>query len=234
MELRDGFIVGIFNYCDRWCEACALTSRCRVFATLAEMEASFDPALRALTRADGLGGGGPAGAAGPASPDEALTDDSEFASDGELERRPLPDDLAALTAAAERYRERVWAWLKVDPRRFRDHPEDPLAVVAWGHTMIGAKLAGAFACAELGLPEDADDESDSDGRVKAALLAIDRSHAAWLSLIESKAVPVDQGFMFIEDLVGLGRSLEARFPRARAFVRPGFDEPEAVAALERG
>ena len=32
MEIRDGFIVGVFNYCDRWCETCALTSYCRVFA----------------------------------------------------------------------------------------------------------------------------------------------------------------------------------------------------------
>ena len=27
MEVRDGFIVGIFNYCGRWCERCALTHR---------------------------------------------------------------------------------------------------------------------------------------------------------------------------------------------------------------
>jgi len=33
---------------------------------------------------------------------------------------------------------------------------------------------------------------------------------------------------------GLGRGLEARFPRARAFVRPGFDELDAIAELERG
>jgi hypothetical protein len=38
MEVQDGFIVGIFNYCDRWCERCPLTSRCRVFATLAEID----------------------------------------------------------------------------------------------------------------------------------------------------------------------------------------------------
>ena len=25
MEVQDGFIVGIFNYCDRWCERCPLT-----------------------------------------------------------------------------------------------------------------------------------------------------------------------------------------------------------------
>ena len=26
-------ISGIYNYCDRWCERCPLTSRCLVFAT---------------------------------------------------------------------------------------------------------------------------------------------------------------------------------------------------------
>ena len=32
METRDGFILGIFNYCDRWCERCTLSGRCSVFA----------------------------------------------------------------------------------------------------------------------------------------------------------------------------------------------------------
>src|SRR5436305_14251897 len=27
------YISGIYNYCDRWCERCPLTSRCLVFAT---------------------------------------------------------------------------------------------------------------------------------------------------------------------------------------------------------
>ena len=38
MEVSDGFIVGVYNFCDRWCERCPLTSRCRVFADVAEME----------------------------------------------------------------------------------------------------------------------------------------------------------------------------------------------------
>jgi hypothetical protein len=29
---EDRFIAGIFNYCDRWCEQCRFTDRCRVFA----------------------------------------------------------------------------------------------------------------------------------------------------------------------------------------------------------
>jgi len=34
MEIRDVFIVGVHNYCDRWCERCAFTS--------------FDPDLRPI------------------------------------------------------------------------------------------------------------------------------------------------------------------------------------------
>ena len=30
--MADQFIPGIYNYCDRWCERCPLTARCRVFA----------------------------------------------------------------------------------------------------------------------------------------------------------------------------------------------------------
>ena len=42
MEVRDGFIVGIFNYCDSWCQRCAFTSRCHLFADRAEIEARLD------------------------------------------------------------------------------------------------------------------------------------------------------------------------------------------------
>src|SRR6185436_11159869 len=31
------FIDGIFNYCDRWCERCYFTSRCRVFEQAGEL-----------------------------------------------------------------------------------------------------------------------------------------------------------------------------------------------------
>src|ERR1044072_83550 len=57
MEVRNGFIVGIFNYCDRWCDACAFTSRCRLFADGAEIKASLDPGLKALVRSEERRGG---------------------------------------------------------------------------------------------------------------------------------------------------------------------------------
>ena len=38
------FIDGIFNYCDRWCERCSFTSRCRLYATEEQDEDLDDPA----------------------------------------------------------------------------------------------------------------------------------------------------------------------------------------------
>ena len=54
MDVQDGFILGIYNYCDRWCETCAFTSRCRVFADTVEMEAQRDPNLKPIADAPPL------------------------------------------------------------------------------------------------------------------------------------------------------------------------------------
>src|ERR1051325_6177875 len=54
MDIQDGFIVGIFNYCDGWCERCAFTSYCRLFADRAEMEARLDAHHAAIVDAPPL------------------------------------------------------------------------------------------------------------------------------------------------------------------------------------
>jgi hypothetical protein len=65
---------------------------------------------------------------------------------------------------------------------------------------------------------------DSNGSAKIALVAIDRSIAAWRSLQVSLAKKSDTIKPLLLQLDRLRQSLEARFPRARDFVRPGFDE----------
>ena len=42
MEVRDGFIVGIFNYCDSWCERASSPHDAGCSPTPAEIEASLD------------------------------------------------------------------------------------------------------------------------------------------------------------------------------------------------
>ena len=239
MEIRDGFIVSIFNYCDRWCEACAFTSRCRLFADVAETEASLDPNLQPVVDAPVL----PEEAA-PAPPpwmQELIVEMNEAATKiatGELEpppRRSPPKEHLAIENRARRYCFQVHTWLQ--SRRYEPlSPSDPFAVIGWFHTLIPPKVHRAI----TGLAED-DGESpdyppDHDGTAKVALLGIERSHAAWLELIERGAVSDAEAAPFIADLVWLGEALEQVFPKARAFVRPAFDEPDEVArllALER-
>jgi len=80
-------------------------------------------------------------------------------------------------------------------------------------------------------PEERDWPADHDGSAKVALVGIERSHAAWLRLVESGLALASEVEPFIADLIWLSDELDRVFPRARAFVRPGFDEPDEVARL---
>jgi ElaB/YqjD/DUF883 family membrane-anchored ribosome-binding protein len=65
---------------------------------------------------------------------------------------------------------------------------------------------------------------DSNGSAKIALVAIDRSIGAWRALQISRSDKSQTIMPLLLQLERLRRSLETRFPRARDFVRPGFDE----------
>ena len=97
--------------------------------------------------------------------------------------------------------------------------------------MIRAKVFRA----EHGLagddPEFRDGPADHDGSAKVALLGIERSHAAWLQVVERGIASDGTINSFLSDLVWLGTELERVFPNARGFVRPAFDEPDEVAKL---
>jgi hypothetical protein len=233
MEIEDGFIVGVYNYCDRWCEACPLTSRCRLFADVAEIAASLDPSLKPVADAPPL----PEDVPPPAPPwmQELLHEINEAAreplSHDEWERlKPrVPPGHEPIDVRARDYFTRAHRWLSAQDGRALDDPWNPRAIVGWFHSLIPAKVHRAL----VGLAEgwDFDGPPDHDGSAKVALIGIDRSHEACLDAIECKLAPLDEMRPLIEDLEWLRRELERVFPRARAFVRPAFDEPDEVAKL---
>jgi hypothetical protein len=71
---------------------------------------------------------------------------------------------------------------------------------------------------------DSAERMDANGSAKVALVAIDRSISAWRSLQMSLPVKTDSIKPILIDLDSLRRMMEARFPRARDFIRPGLDE----------
>jgi hypothetical protein len=128
---------------------------------------------------------------------------------------------------------------------------DAIAVIRWYQFFVAAKvhraLSGidgideeAFADEEvLSFDFTADDDADelddeeivarsslidSNGSAKIALVAIDRSIWAWQAMQMSVSEQSETIKPLLLQLERLRRNLEARFPRARDFIRPGFDE----------
>jgi hypothetical protein len=101
---------------------------------------------------------------------------------------------------------------------------DALEVVQWYLFFIDVKLRRAVA-SRVDVCQEADDSSpsDADGSAKIALVAIDRSLAAWARLREHLTGESDAILDLLVRLERLRRAVEAEFPRARQFKRPGFD-----------
>ena len=67
-------------------------------------------------------------------------------------------------------------------------------------------------------------DRDRDGSAKVALIGIDHSLAAWGLLRRSMPEESETILDFLVQLARLRHAAEERYPNARAFVRPGFDE----------
>jgi hypothetical protein len=115
----------------------------------------------------------------------------------------------------------------------RERVDEALEVIGHDRLLIRAKLFRALSNRDWW---DADSEevvdSDADGSAKVALIGVDRSIDAWLVLREvlpaagvSTPARTDAALDRVADLHCLRRGIEERFPRARRFVRPGFDDP---------
>lgn len=126
---------------------------------------------------------------------------------------------------------------------------DAVEVVRWYQFFIAAKifraligteraedeLTGEDLLADLELDDELDEEepyeqligadwSDSDGSAKIALIAIDRSMSAWRLLQSSLPEKAGTIMPMLVELEKLRSTTERTFPKARDFIRPGFDE----------
>ena len=232
-------ISGIYNYCDRWCERCPLTSRCLVYAT--EQEDDDSPESRdvrneAFWRKLGAifletremvvewAREARVDLTGPAEGEEKRSH----------RRRQLIDN-HPLAKSGKKYANAASDWFREfdqtieisDPRATeneREHVEDAREVIQWYQYQIAVKTIRALSGRrEEEDPELADFPKDSDGSAKVALIGIDRSIAAWRLMQLSLPERADSIVTLILQLERLRYRLENGFPQARRFIRPGFD-----------
>lgn len=243
-------ISGIYNYCDRWCERCPLTSRCLVYA--AEQEDDDSPESHDIrneafwkklgsifqeTRELIAEWAKEAGIdlAEPTAEDEARYH----------RKRQLVDN-HPLTKCGKKYANAASDWFRefdqtievsdlrdteIDIER-RERLEDAREVIQWYQYQIAVKTMRALSGRREELEEDpemSEFPKDSDGSAKVALIGIDRSIAAWRLMQLSLPERAGSIVPLILQLERLRHRLEKGFPEARDFVRPGFDEVQGVA-----
>lgn len=103
--------------------------------------------------------------------------------------------------------------------------KDSVEIIHWYQHLIYVKLVRAVR-GKLEEKSEIPDEfpKDSDGSAKVALIAMDRSIAAWGEMRNQFPEQEDDILNLLVHLDRLRRKVEKVFPEARAFVRPGFDK----------
>ena len=230
----DNYIDGIFNYCDRWCERCYMTSKCRSYAMETENPVSKDPTneefwnhLQNVFEATRL-----LVEEGMKEMGIELSDLSDIEPEEELNPHEhslyrKAHDLAML----------VTDWLDQKQEVLKNKAEialsisdekgnlfvDAIEVIRWYNFFIAAKIFRALPHTESDKVEEAS-IYDSNGSAKIALISVDRSIAAWGLLLEHIPEEEDSILNFLRELSGIKLLTEKEFPDARKFVRPGFDD----------
>ena len=104
---------------------------------------------------------------------------------------------------------------------------DAMEIIRWYQHQIYVKLKRAIQStqSEKEEPDLWDDfPKDSEGSAKVALIGIDRSISAWGNVFERFPIQDEKILPIIAGLKRLRNRIENEFPKARSFVRPGFDE----------
>jgi hypothetical protein len=209
LAARPDFIPGIYNYCDRWCERCAFSSRCMVYAMEADDPDLDSPDVRDLHNvkfwrklesifkdANDL----IKQSAAEAGIDLDALDHSEASPDQEIESARRNE----LSALAQDYARRVQSWFQnelVAAEQLDDYAQlqaktagveidaqDAFEVIRWYQFFIPTKIFRALLRSDDEpseiYPDDVEDEinpaqTDANGSAKIALIAIERSLSAW-------------------------------------------------------
>jgi hypothetical protein len=226
-SMRTDRIEFISEYCDRWCERCAFTSRCAAYAVQAALGMCGD-LKEALQLAVGVpmavGGTRPSVAFEFVKPTRDEQQAFEVAVDAHAKRiKEAPMTKHALEVAVAEHR-----WLH-DHAAMRDRGDavvrEAVAVILRGSVFIGGKLARALHGSDDQIGQNWDDDpvqNDWNGSAKIALIAIERSEAAWQTI--AQATGDVAAAELASSLASLRGEVEDAFPFARLFKRPGFDE----------
>lgn len=228
-------ISGIHNYCDRWCERCAFTSRCSVFAIGEEEERihkeSKEPE-KDLAEYVGSMLQDAIGLLNDMAMEHGIDlntldeDDPDFKKPGKENYlvRKADEHSTWLMKWFENNQDRlseILATLEEDSINDYLILNDAIEVLKWYIHFIAVKFSRAVMPPYEDSPEG---RYDSNGSAKIAMIAVNRSIDALMLLLRFNS---DEEDHLLEGLVRLERIKKRAlrdFPEAMDFKRPGFDD----------
>jgi hypothetical protein len=249
--MKQQFIAGIYNYCDRWCERCTFTSRCRNFENTSKLSpeeldinnqafwnnisSNFTKTVELLHKAakeQGL----------------ELTMTKEEREDYEKKEAFINTAVNshALSKLCKLYQKAAMPFLKKSEEMANEKRalvngllsdlntkengaytmtdvDDCFEILQWYLFFMDAKLQRAL---HGKLEDDEDDniQTDSNGSAKIAFIAIERSINALMKLYELTPANEDILLHLLTLLSELKKTASIEFPNAMQFKRPGFDD----------
>lgn len=244
MEQRN-FISGIYNHCDRWCERCQFTNRCRVYFEEKKhfnesdgnpdfvkiISQNFSKALELLHKI--------ADERGIDLDNIEIEEEDSIESFEEKMNHPLPK-------AAKDYGLKVMEWMKSTNELESEQQllleninlgvkldqsdkdlrliDEALNIINWYELQISVKLTSAISY----YPHNPDFEDDIQNMyhssAKIAMIGIENSMKAWQSLLDVIPDKTDDILGFLIQLKKLRSKIEQKFPKLNKFKRPGFDD----------
>jgi hypothetical protein len=227
-------ISGVYNYCDGRCHHCPFTQRCLAYLDSQETKARrgaegsvgevLNDSLRRMlellkeaARRDGVDL-------------ELANDDEATAATGSDFERHRNDPLAV---SAREYGRLAWkigrAIAPIAAGRGDETLVEAAETIEWFSSMVSSKVWRAICGQAEGWEGRDEAQTDFNGSAKIALIGIAESLRAWRVLMEAGRAAADGvPARAVKMLEALDADIRDRFPRVMAFVRPGFDEPEAV------
>ncbi len=245
MPIKEEYISGIYNYCDRWCEKCDFKTRCLNYAMGKEMHddnedmdinnKAFWDQLSVIFRAtfEFL-----------AEKAEEMGIDLDVEDEGEELKEETDEEAIKnnpLIALAYEYSMKGHKWFEDNRESLKKamtnisavnendliNLKDAIEIIQWYNFFIYVKLRRAMSS----LREDEEDPElaemmagHTNGTAKIALIATDRSIGAFGFLLENMRDKEDEILEFLAMLGKIRNMTEKIFPNARSFKRPGFDE----------
>lgn len=248
------YIHGIHNFCDRWCDRCSFASRClnyefseKQFNNSKEQDINNIEFWNKLSEVFVITLELLEDEAKEFGIDLSKIDTEEIKQNLEVSDKEVDQNSSVIQA--QEYIKMVDDWFKLSENYFvekkiqleieekTDLPNsspldtaltitDSIEIVRWYQLQIFVKLKRAV----VGKIEELEEKSiyeiqnDSNGSAKVALIGIDNSIAAWGKLLNNFTEQEDQILKILLHLIRLKNTTEYNFPRARRFMRIGFDK----------